>query len=280
MVSLKVGGHISLGSNAPRALAEARRDGYDCIQIFASSPGQWRPPVLATASTVRDALDEAEVSPLFIHSIYLINLASPDETLTARSVQSLVATLRVAGAFGASGVVTHIGSHMGRGFEAVAEQVAAGIRAVLSDAEGGVQLILENSAGGGGLLGSTLEELAELIDLAGRPERLRIGLDTAHLLGAGWDLVQPGVAEDLVDQVAELIGLERLALIHANDSLRPAGSHKDRHANIGEGYLGLDGFRRVASQPALTSVPWILETPNLERRVDDITTLRAVAAAV
>lgn len=278
MPELNVGGHLSLGRNPCETVQWAHENGFDSMQIFASSPGAWKPPAIApdTAEPFVAARVRFAVDPLVIHAIYLINLASVDETLVRRSASSLASTLHAGKALGALGVVTHIGSHGGRGFDAVVEQIAANIRGVLGATEGGIDLLLENSAGAGGIIGADIRELGEIIDRAGRPDRLKVAIDTAHLCGAGWDFADVEAAPRLVQALEDFVGLDRLAVIHANDSARPVGSRRDRHANIGEGHIGREGFRHLLAQPALRQVPWILETPDLERRVDDLFTLQSL----
>jgi deoxyribonuclease IV len=279
MQTLNIGGHVSLHGK-PRATVQwAAEHGFGCLQIFASSPGTWRAPATDRMCAKDFALARREysVNPLFIHSIYLINLASADPLLVGRSKSSLHATIGAAAVMGASGVVTHIGSHAGRGFAAVADQVAEVLAEILTSSPQGVQLLLENSAGTGGTIGAEVYELGGLIRRCGSSDRLQIALDTAHLFAAGWDLTKEGAAERLVVTLDREIGLDRLALIHANDSARPCGSRRDRHANIGDGHIGLEGFRQLLAQSAFRQVPWILETPDLERRVDDLTILHALA---
>jgi deoxyribonuclease-4 len=223
------------------------------------------------------ARKQCGVNPLLIHAIYLINLASDNPALANRSKGALRATMQVGSVLESFGVVTHLGSHAGRGFAAVAPQIAAYLLQVLDGTPRQVRLILENSAGAGSLVGAELAELGELLDRAGRHPRLLVALDTAHLCGAGWDFRERDTAERLVGEVDRCIGLDRLAVVHANDSAAPCGSRKDRHANIGEGHVGFDGFRNLLAQPALRQVPWILETPNLEQRIDDRANLQALA---
>lgn len=268
MPAINVGGHISLGRDPEAAVREAAEEGFRSMQIFASSPGAWKPPVLTVRNTedLMRARATHEVDPLVIHAIYLINLASADPELVRRSIRSLVATLEAAEAMGAAGVVTHIGSHGGRGFESVAGQVAAGFSEIVERATGSVPLLLENSAGAGGIIGSQMEELGDLLDRAGRHPRLGIALDTAHLAGAGWDFAHAGESSCLADEVDRTVGLDRLAVVHANDSAVPVGSRRDRHANIGEGHIGLPGFRHLLEEPRLRVVPWIMETPDLGER--------------
>jgi deoxyribonuclease IV len=261
----RIGCHLSLGTKPDVSLADAAAHGVECVQIFASSPAAWKAPVedAARDALVVNALEVNDLHPLFIHAIYLVNLASPDRTLVRRSRISLIATLEAVTRLRAAGVIAHVGSHMGRGFETVAGRAAAGILHVLDLAPERIDLILENSAGAGGLIGSTLEELAELLDRAKRHPAVKIALDTAHLCGAGWDFKQEETAPLLVERVRATVGLDRLVAIHANDSKVPPGSRRDRHSSVGEGYIGVEGFRYLLAQPALRTIPWICETPDL-----------------
>lgn len=278
---LTVGAHVSLGRSPAQAARVAAETGLTSMQIFASSPGAWKPPIIdrAAAGAFRAARAEHGIETLFIHAIYLINLASADPDLARRSRQSLISTLHAGSELGARAVITHIGSHGGRGFEAVADQVSAGLRQVLAETPDDIDLVLENSAGAGGILGASIDELATLLVGAGNPARLKIGLDTAHLCGAGWDFQLEGTAARLTAEVEQQVGLERLAVIHANDSARPVASRRDRHANLGEGFIGVEGFRRLLAEVPLRQVPWILETPQLERRCDDVLCLREALSA-
>lgn len=271
MHAIRFGVHLSLGKTPGESLKQARDRGADSIQVFASSPGAWKPPVHDTPRyrEIRDAGTRLDISPVVIHAIYLINLASEDPVLRSRSRASLVATLNAARELGASTVTTHIGSHSGRGFDEVASVVAEGILEVLERTPNAPDLALENSAGTGNIIGSTFQELRKLLDLCGRPERLKVTLDTAHLCGAGWDFTEPTAAMELSLAVEQEIGRDRLALLHANDSRMPPGSKRDRHEVVGEGFIGDDGFRHLLSQPSLRRAPWILETPDLGDKEPD-----------
>lgn len=261
----RIGCHLSLGREPEAILRVAAEHGVECIQVFASSPGAWKPPLLDPGRSARivAACAAGGIAPLFVHAIYLINLASEDAVLVRRSRISLVATLEAAARLGATGVITHIGSHGGRGFEAVAAQVAHELLQVLEHATSGLDLILENSAGAGALIGSTLDELAGLLHRAERHPRLKVALDTAHLCGAGWDFSQPEAAARLAERVHATTGFDRLVVLHANDSQAPPGSRRDRHAAIGRGHIGARGFRYLLHEAPFRQVPWICETPDL-----------------
>jgi deoxyribonuclease-4 len=264
----RLGVHLSLGTKPRVSLEQAHAHGAECVQIFASSPGAWKPPVLRElrSQEIVATRNEYDISPLFIHAIYLINLASADQVLVRRSIGSLVATLRAGAELQAAGVVTHIGSHAGRGFDDVADQVAAGLREILAESPDEIDLLLENSAGQGGIIGSRIEELGVLLEGAGQHPRLKVCLDTAHLFAAGWDFADEATVCRLVDDTDARIGLDRLALLHANDSKLPCGSNRDRHAVIGEGYIGTAGFTTLLACPEIRRVPLILETPDLDTR--------------
>jgi deoxyribonuclease-4 len=285
MTTVRFGCHLSLGRRPRLSIQEAHAHGAEAIQVFASSPGAWKAPVVDRPhiEQSRQARIEFGVDPLVIHAIYLINLASENPEFLARSRASLIATLQAGVQWGALALITHIGSHSGRGFDAVSGQIAEGLVEVLEGAPTGVLLLLENSAGAGGIVGSTLDELARLLDLAGRPPRLGVTLDTAHLCGAGWDFREEDTAERLVAEIDRTVGLDRLAVIHANDSKVAPGTHRDRHAVVGEGHIGLEGFEHLLAQEELRAVPWILETPDLdsslppEERFVSIAALRSLA---
>jgi deoxyribonuclease IV len=270
MVQLNLGGHLSLGRNPPLTVRQAAADGFRSMQIFASSPGAWKPPIVERpyAASFREAREQEGVNPLYIHAIYLINLGSDNPELVRRSIGSLQRTLTAGSAMGACGVITHIGSHGKRGFETVTEQIGASLGEALEEIPPDIELLLENSAGAGAIIGSSLDEIGTLIRAAGEHPQLNVALDTAHLTGSGWDFTQPDEPARLVSEADAAFGLDRLRVIHANDSAVPVGSHRDRHANIGEGHIGDAGFRNLLARPELTAVPWIMETPDLSDRIE------------
>ncbi|HEY8766303.1 MAG TPA: deoxyribonuclease IV [Dehalococcoidia bacterium] len=280
MPDLTVGCHLSLGRQPRLSIQEAYDYGARCFQIFASSPAAWKLPRIRedSAAELRSVCAELGTYPVVIHSIYLINLASDNVHFVDNSRGSLIGTLRAAPQLDASAVITHIGSHGGRTFAAVASDVAEQLLKIVDDTPSDVTLALENSAGSGGIIGSTLEELSTLLDLAKRHPRLKVVLDTAHLCAGGWDFTVEGEASRLVEEIENSLGLDRLLLIHANDSKLPPGSRRDRHAPIGEGYIALEGFRSLLAQPDLASVPWILETPDLESTLETGQRFRSLSA--
>jgi deoxyribonuclease IV len=233
---------------------------------------------------LKAARDRFALHPLAIHVNYLINLASEDPLIRARSIEGFRGELERASAIGAEYLVLHPGSYRGRSIEeGIASFAAALGEASRSLGTAGLTVLLENTAGAGCHLGSRLEELAAIRRLAADLTDLPVGycLDTCHLLAAGFDIASPAGLRRAVDTVDENLGLAQVHLIHANDSQTPLGSHRDRHAGIGEGHIGRDAFRRILRHPKLRGKPFILETPVRKPHDDrrNLNTLRTLAAS-
>jgi deoxyribonuclease IV len=231
---------------------------------------------------MRAVRERHDLNPLAIHANYLINLASIDPVVRPKSIAAFREEIERAQAIGAEYLVVHPGSCAGRGCD---EGIAAVALALESAAEGlgklRVKVLLENTAGSGAALGSRFEELRQIRDLASDLCELDIGycLDTCHLLASGFDIVSASGLRETVRQVDATLGLDRVCLFHANDSKTPRGSRVDRHANIGEGHIGLEGFRRILCHPQLRRKPFVLETPVDEPGDDrrNLETLKALA---
>ena len=194
-----------------------------------------------------------------VHAIYLCNFGSPDEEIYGKSVSTLRSTVDTACAIGADGVVFHVGSHLGSGFEAGLDRAAPAIEQVLERCSDTTWLLIENSAGTGGTMGRSIEEIAQLIDrLHGHP-RLGVCLDSCHLWASGVDVTDAAALDALLDEFDRLIGLDRLRALHVNDSVTPLGSNRDRHANLGEGVIG-DGLATFLGNKRLQDLPAIVET--------------------
>ena len=192
-----------------------------------------------------------------------MSLAAESDEQYAKSIDSVVNALAVADRAGAEGVVLHTGSHMGKGFDAVLSRVAAAIEQIFEQAPGGCVLALENTAGHGGTIGGRFAELGAILEAVSSP-RLRVCLDTCHTFAAGYDIATPeGMKQTIAEFDAE-IGLEKLAVVHANDSKMELGSERDRHENIGDGHIGYDGFRTILAEPAFAGRPFLLEVPGIE----------------
>ena len=286
-----MGVHLALGDGMVAAADRAAAIGATAIQIFTDNPATYRrrtgpPPEL---DAFRGRLAEHGIAPVAIHGSYLINPAAADDRLHARSIELLASELHVARALRARFVNIHIGSHRGAGIPAGVARLVAAIQQALaiaratSDVPGAPEamITLENSPGGGGGLGVDLDELAAIaaaLDAAGVPrERVAFCLDTAHAWGAGLDLADPAVTDAFLDGFADRIGLDRLPLLHLNDSRSELGSRLDRHEHIGAGRIGAAGLGRLLRHPLLAVATVILETPGMDAGYDAINLARALA---
>jgi deoxyribonuclease IV len=253
------GAHCSGGIK--KALDKGADMGADAVQLFVQSPRTWRfpnhdPADLAAFGKKREELDV----PALVHALYLVNLAAPDDAIYTKSVDTMRSTMDAACAIDADGVVFHVGSHLGAGFEAGLERVVPALAEVLERSNDRTWLLMENSAGAGGTIGRSLDELVTIFDALGRHERLGLCLDSCHLFVSGVDVTDAAVLDSLLTDVDERIGLERLRVLHANDAKAPLGSNRDRHENIGDGLMG-EGLGVFLAHPALQELPVVLEVP-------------------
>ena len=266
------------------AVDRAQAIGLDTLQIFSDNPTAWRrraePP--SELGAFRARVDEVGLGPIAIHASYLVNLAGPDEMFHVKSVDLLGHELTVAPTFGARFVNVHMGSHKTSGLESGIAQLADGIATALAavpDAPDAATLVLENSAGGGGGIGVDVAEIATVlaaIEARGvATGRVSICLDTAHLWGAGQPINTVAGVDRLVAEFDAAIGLERLAMIHLNDSKSELGSRMDRHEHLGAGAIGPDGLARILTHPGLRQVTYYLETPGMDDGYDAVNAARA-----
>ena len=258
---------MSIAGGLPRAVERARAAHCDTLQVFTKSSGQWRARPLPDAEVAefRRLSEKLDVRPVIAHASYLINLASPDDTLRQRSSAALGEELDRAEALGLLGVVLHPGSYTTTSEEEGLARIADGIVGVLAERlEQRTMLLLEHTAGQGTNLGHTFEQLGTIITEVERAEtaaRIGVCLDTCHLLAAGYDLGSDTGYADTMRQLDEYVGLDRLRALHLNDSKTPRGSRVDRHTHIGSGHVGLSAFRRLLTDPRLEDLPMVLETP-------------------
>ncbi|HEX5826301.1 MAG TPA: deoxyribonuclease IV [Candidatus Limnocylindrales bacterium] len=281
----RIGAHLPLGSGMVKAADRAAVIGASAIQVFSDNPTAWRrrPSLPEELAAFRARLDEHGIAPIAIHAPYLVNLAGPEPAFHEQSVAVLANELRVAAAYGAAFVNVHIGSHRGEGVAYGVERLVDGIARVfdrLGD-PGDVTLVLENSSGGGFGLGVTVEELAR-IEAALHASRVpsdRVGwcLDTAHLWGAGYAIDRPEAVDEVLGAFDTEIGLDRLRMVHLNDSRSELGSRSDRHEHVGAGRIGAAGLARMLEHPGLEHVAYYLETPGMEEGYDAINLHRAKA---
>jgi len=266
-----IGAHVAARGGIHAAVDNGLAVGAEVIQTHPTPAQMWRP--LHLEEVDRELyLAKYAASGLrghYLHAVYLINLASPKETLLRSSVTSLVDYMELAASLGAEGVVFHPGSHLGAGFDTVVAQIATAIREVIDRSPTGrARLLVENSAGSGGCVGRSFEEVARIVE-ATASDRVGVCLDTQHAFASGYDVRDAGGVARTLDDFDRLIGFERLGLVHANDSARALGSNADRHANIGDGEIGAAGFRLLLADPRMRRVPWVLEVPGPERKGPD-----------
>ncbi|MFE7425308.1 deoxyribonuclease IV [Streptomyces sp. NPDC057545] len=261
-----VGGHVPVaGGLAKVGLPYAREMGAEAVQVFVANPRGWATPVGNPAEDERFRAECAAASvPAYVHAPYLINFGSHTEATVERSVESLRHSLRRAREIGALGVVVHTGSATGgRPRERALAQVRTHLRPLLDELthDDDPFLLLESTAGQGASLCSRTWDFGPYFEALDSHPRLGVCLDTCHIHAAGHDLSGPEGMRQTLDLLVDTVGADRLKLIHANDSKKPAGAHKDRHANIGAGHIGEEPFRELFSHPATAGVPLIIETP-------------------
>jgi deoxyribonuclease-4 len=232
------------------------------MQVFNQSPRMWRPTKYGPDdfAAFRERFARSSVQSVFIHAVYLINVASDDAEVRRKSLASLTHALAVGDGIGADGVIVHPGSGKGASAEKTMKLIGDALRRAL-DSSDSCCLLLEDTAGAGGTVGRSFDELAEAIERAGADTRLRVCLDSCHLLASGHEIREPDALARVIDEYDEKVGLDRLRCLHLNDSKTPLGSNRDRHANLGEGELGVDGIRAFLGEPRFECLPVVLEVP-------------------
>jgi deoxyribonuclease IV len=280
----RLGAHLPLANGMAKAVERAHDIGAMALQVFGDNPTAWRrraePPTELPA--FRERLIARDIGPVAVHASYLINLAGPEPDFRERSVGLLTAELRAAPGFAARYVNVHIGSHRDTSVAAGTGRLADAVARILAevdDAPEAARLVLENSSGGGFGLGTNIGELGDIagaIAARGIADR-RVGfcLDTAHAWGAGVDLSRPDGVDDFLAAFDERIGLERLVMVHLNDSKSERGSRSDRHEHIGAGRIGPAGLARILTHPGLAGVTYYLETPGMDEGYDAVNVARA-----
>lgn len=280
---LLLGAHQSIAGGVENSLARGREVGCDTIQIFVKTPNRWVSKPLAEENVIafRKAVAETGIWPVFAHSLYLINLATPDDTLWHKSQDALVDDLERCERLGLPGLVIHPGSHMGSGEEAGIARITAALDAVHARLPGyDAQVWLEVTAGQGAHLGYTFAQLGAMIAAVEESDRLGVCFDTAHGFAAGYELRTRDGYEVTWSEFEETLGLDRLKAIHLNDSKKDLGSRVDRHEHIGKGLLGLEPFRFLLNDPRFRGIPMILETEKSKDLAEDKENLAVLRSLV
>lgn len=275
-----VGMHFSIAGKYYKAVERAEELGCNALQIFGQNPRGWRGKVLqeGEADKFRSLVGKYGIEAVVVHTPYLINLASANPELRHLSRRGIRGSLERADLLGAQYVVTHIGSARGRERSDAIGSVSHGLDEVFRQ-DYRAQLLLENTAGSGHIVGSSFEELAEIISGSNFADRLFLCLDTAHAYAAGYDVATKRGLDETLDDIKRHLGLERLKVIHANDTRSKLGSRVDRHYHIGRGNIGRRGFRNIVNHPKLSRLPFILETP-IDKECDDVCNLKAFRSLV
>ncbi len=268
---MRFGAHVSTAGGIGNAIDRALEIGAECLQIFVSAPQQWREPAHPDEQVRKfvDGCRTHDLGPNFLHAIYLLNLATPQEDTYSKSIRSLVSYLHWAKRLEAKGVIFHLGSAGSGSYQEAEDRFVAAMERVLAETPEGVYLVLETAAGQGATVGRTFPEIGRLIQRLGGDGALKVCLDTAHVFAAGYDWRPTHNVEKIVEEFDRYIGLDRLVVVHANDSRSPLGSNVDRHENIGRGLIGEEAFRSILHHPAFRELPFILEVPGFDGKGPD-----------
>jgi deoxyribonuclease IV len=266
-----IGAHMPTGKGLAAAVRAGAAIGCTAIQVFTSSPQQWKakPVDLAQAAAFKEALAETGITKAVSHDSYLVNLAAPADELRDKSIAGLAAEAVRCGDYGIPLVVSHIGAHVGQGEDTGLARAAEGLLQVVAESPESVTVLAETTAGQGTVLNHRFESLARLIELCGGHSRVGVCLDTCHVFAAGYDVRTQADLAAMLDEFDRIVGLERLRAIHANDSKHPLGSRKDRHEHLGEGEIGPACFEALVNEPRLADVPIVVETPDADARHAD-----------
>ena len=280
VVAVIFGAHCSGGIK--KSIDRATEIGADSLQLFVQSPRAWRFPDHdpADVAAFRDRRDEAELGGVLVHCLYLVNLATPNDDFYEKSVYTMLRTVETSAAIEADGVVLHVGSHLGAGFDAGMERVVPALEQILERTSDTTWLLMENTAGAGGTIGRSVDELEAIFERLGRHRRLGICLDSCHLYASGTDVTDRGQLDRLLDEIDSTFGLDRVRALHVNDSKTPLGSNRDRHDNILEGVMG-EKLGVFLGHPALQGLPAVLEVPGPDGHGPDaaeVTKLRELHA--
>jgi len=255
-----VGGHVSTSGGLVKAHGRAVEIGGDAMQIFNQSPRMWRPTAWKDddIAEFRALMSAGPIRSVVIHAVYLINLAAPEEDVRSKSLESMKHAVRVGEAIGADGVVVHPGSAKKDPVPEALDRIVEALQEVLAECSG-CRILLEDTAGAGGTIGRSFEELATLIDGVGGGDRVAVCLDCCHLLASGYDIRTIDKLSAVMDEFSDVVGLDRLACVHVNDSQMPLGSNRDRHALLPKGELGREGLAAFLSEPRFDGLPALLE---------------------
>ncbi|WP_027338747.1 deoxyribonuclease IV [Halonatronum saccharophilum] len=278
---MEFGVHVSIAGGIDKSPKRAADLDCGTFQIFSTNPRGWKGREISDkeANNFKDKLKEYNFNKTVIHTSYLINIPSPKDELYNKSIKALRKGVRRADKLGVEYIVLHPGSHTGSGIEKGIKRIGEALKFILEEENPKVNILLENVAGAGTAIGSTVDELAQIIELANKDKRLGICYDTCHGFAAGYDIRDKKRLDCLLQEIDDKIGLDRLSVIHANDSKGELAFNKDRHHHIGKGNIGLEGFSNLVNHPSLSDKLFILETP-IDEEGDDTYNLKTIKGLV
>jgi len=269
--------HVSITGTIDQAADRAKELDLQTFQMFTRNPRGWKFKKLNKdeVKEFRRKVETYALTPVVSHMPYLPNLSSPRKLMWNKSLKSLTAELDRCIILGIPYVVTHLGSHLGKGPDIGLERIVTAINQALSNAKGDIMLLLENTAGTKNSMGSTFEDINRILWQIESREKVGVCFDTAHAFAAGYDLRTSEGVNSTISKLDAVLGLKQLKVIHLNDSKGELGSGRDRHEHIGLGFIGEVGFRALFHHPSLQGLPFIMETPIDERR-DDVGNIKKV----
>jgi deoxyribonuclease-4 len=278
---MRFGFHISIAGGFSKVVERARVRGCETIQFFSRNPRGWKysPLDKKEVKAFLSSLQPPVLFPIFLHMPYLPNIASSKSKFYKRSIHSIATDLQRAEQLGAQYLIIHIGHRMESSEDQAIEAVSQGINQAFKKVKNGVMLLMENTAGQGTEIGYTFDQIEKIVEGVHDHQRMGVCLDTAHTFEAGYDLSDENGIDRTLEKFDQRIGLKRLHLLHLNDSKTPLGSRKDRHWHIGEGHIGLEGFRHLVNHPSLRHLPGIMETPRKDT-IEDLRNMKVIRSLV
>lgn len=278
---MRFGFHISIAGGFTKVVERAKARGCQTIQFFSRNPRGWKysPLDKKEVEEFRSSIKSTDLSPIFLHMPYLPNIASLKSKFYNRSIDSIAEDLKRANQLGAQYLIIHIGHRLESSEDEAIEAVSQGINQAFEKMRNSIVLLLENTAGQGTEIGYSFDQIQKIIEEVNEHQRIGVCLDTAHTFEAGYDLSNREGLDRTLEKFDQRIGLKRLHLLHLNDSKTPLGSRKDRHWHIGEGYIGVEGFRNLVNHPLLRDFPGIMETPRKDT-VEDLKNMKLIRSLV
>jgi len=279
---MRFGFHIWIGEGFSKVPELARKRRARTIQFFSRNPRTWALSLIPEEEVkkFREGVEALDIKPLFLHMPYLPNLVSSKEDFYIKSIDALSKELERAEILGAQFLITHMGSRREASEDESIERLIKAINYSLDRVQNKVTVVVENTAGQGKQIGYKFSQIKTVIDGVENRERIGVCLDTAHAFQSGYDLSQRDGLERTLEEFERLIGLDKLKLLHLNDSKTPLGSRVDRHWHIGEGYIGSEGFKNIVNHPKLFHFPGIMETPHKREEEDDIRNMSKIESLV